>query len=121
MTCLNSAINPIIYGIVNETFRKAITLSFPCFGPILRVATGTRGRSQATLNNVRFAPTSFALPPNNVNVISAHNSGNQMINDYYRQPSNQSTLSVNNFSVRLDHIVENVSDGKQEDLMKYSS
>ena len=33
---LNSAVNPIVYGIVNETFRRAITLRFPCLSAILK-------------------------------------------------------------------------------------
>ena len=30
LACVNAAINPLIYGVVNETFRKAIVLQFPC-------------------------------------------------------------------------------------------
>ena len=112
MTCLNSAINPIIYGVVNETFRKAITLSFPCFGPILQVASGTRGRSNlTTLNNARFAPTSFVAPPGGNGIINANNCADQIIpaHEYQRQSSNHSGASfcISNSGVRLDRIAEN--------------
>lgn len=115
MTCLNSAINPVIYGVVNETFRKAITLSFPCFGPILQVASGTRGRSNlTTLNNARFAPTSFVAPAGGNCIINTNNSAGQIIpaHGYQRESLNHSGASfyISNSGVRLDRIARNAGD-----------
>ena len=54
LASLNPAINPIIYGVVNETFRRAITLQFPCFSKILKPQPlSTVSRSRPSVHQIR--------------------------------------------------------------------
>lgn len=51
--CINAAINPLIYGVVNETFRKAILLQFPWIARCLRKCGRTSPNSRYTRNTIK--------------------------------------------------------------------
>ena len=59
---VNAAINPLIYGVVNETFRKAIMLQFPCltkfFSSIKLTLPKTRLSARNTIKRFNFPATS---------------------------------------------------------------
>ena len=61
LASLNSAINPIIYGVLNETYRKAICLLFPKLTRILMPNGNGGNRTNRTQQTPRQPGTSLPV------------------------------------------------------------
>lgn len=98
LASLNAAIDPIIYGIVNETFRRALVLHFPFLGRVFGKQTTTTNNKQRMTRQQHLTTKSFklAFPQttfSNGHSKSSHSSNQEPSNPFHAHSSKSKSSS----------------------------